>query len=106
MTETKSLTELANELKKCSEVLANISDKLIQNMKEESSVDVKISNESDVKIPSFQELRGILAESSRMGYTKEIKALLTGYGVDKLSSLPEDKYLELLKAVEGFKDGR
>ena len=48
----------------------------------------------------LEEVRAVLAEKSRSGKTTEVKALLTKFGVDKLSELDSSKYDELLKEAE------
>lgn len=46
------------------------------------------------------EVRAKLAALSQAGKAKEVKAVLSGYGVAKLTDLPKDKYAELLANVE------
>ena len=41
-----------------------------------------------------------MAEKSRAGKTQEIKQLLKEFGADKLSSVPEEQYEELMKRAE------
>ena len=57
------------------------------------------SSTSDKKI-SITEVRGVMAEKSRAGKTQEIKQLLKEFGADKLSSVPEEQYEELMKRAE------
>lgn len=57
------------------------------------------SSTSDKKI-SITEVRGVMAEKSRAGKTQEIKQLLKEFGADKLSSVPEERYEELMKRAE------
>ena len=46
------------------------------------------------------EVRAVMAEKSRAGKTQEIKQLLKEFGADKLSSVPEERYDELMKRAE------
>ena len=49
---------------------------------------------------SITEVRAVMAEKSRAGKTQEIKQLLKEFGADKLSSVPEERYEELMKRAE------
>lgn len=50
---------------------------------------------------TFEQVRVKLAEVSQKGKQKELKDLITSFGVAKLSDIPEEKYAELLeKAAE------
>ena len=49
---------------------------------------------------SITEVRAVMAEKSRAGKTQEIKKLLKEIGADKLSSVPEERYEELMKRAE------
>mgnify|MGYP003160301760 CR=1 FL=1 len=49
---------------------------------------------------TFVQLRSRLAEISRDGHTNEVKLLITKYGSNKLSDVPENKYAELLAEAE------
>ena len=57
------------------------------------------SNTAEKKI-SITEVRAVMAEKSRAGKTQEIKQLLKEFGADKLSSVPEERYEELMKRAE------
>lgn len=49
---------------------------------------------------SITEVRTVMAEKSRAGKTQEIKQLLKEFDADKLSSVPEERYEELMKRAE------
>ncbi len=51
---------------------------------------------------TLEEVRTKLANLSRNGHTKEVKALLLKYGADKLSAIDKDKYEALLADAEGI----
>ena len=44
---------------------------------------------TSVKPARLEEVRGLLAEKSRNGFRAEVKALLTAYGVEKLSEITD-----------------
>jgi hypothetical protein len=87
---------LLDEIRKCSSDLNNIADEL-SNMFSGEVV-------SDKKVYTLEEVRSVLAKKSQSGHTAEVKALLTKYGVDKLSAVDPSKYEALLKDAEGIKD--
>lgn len=62
-----------------------------------------VQNESE-EVPkkqlSLTEVRAVLAEKSRAGLTKEVKALLIKHGADKLSEINPPEYEALLAEVE------
>lgn len=49
---------------------------------------------------TLEEVRTVLAEKSRNGFTKEIKELLKKYGASKLSEVDSKDYEALLKDTE------
>ena len=53
-----------------------------------------------VKTYSKEEVRGILAGKSTKGYGKEVKALLSKYGADKLSTLNPKHYAAVAAEAE------
>ena len=58
-----------------------------------------------VKQLSLTEVRAVLAEKSRAGFTKEVKELLIKHGADKLSEINPAEYEALLAEVEVLGNG-
>lgn len=54
--------------------------------------------------PTLEQVRAVLAEKSRAGYTAAIRELLRKYGAEKLSQVDPQHYEALLKDVEGLAD--
>lgn len=52
---------------------------------------------------SLEEVRAILAEKSRAGFTAKIQLLLEKYGASKLSKIDAGHYQALVKDVEELK---
>lgn len=92
MSKTDELSSQIKQLKECGEMLVRIAESLSQLF---SAEEVKQSH-------SFEEVRAILANKSREGHTAEIKALLTEFGVERLSDVDPEKYEELLQKVEAI----
>ncbi len=96
MPKDKELYALADELHRCSEILKGISEKLKETL--ESKTEAQ-ETESE-KEPALEDVRAVLAEKSRSGFTKEIKEILEKHGVRKLSEVDSNEYHQLLKEVE------
>ena len=52
----------------------------------------------------LEEVRAVLAEKSRNGYTAQIHSLLQKYGADRLSQLDPSKYAALIADAEVLGD--
>lgn len=52
------------------------------------------------KLPTLEEVRAKLATLSQDGKQTQVKALITELGAKKLSDIPTEKYVELLKKAE------
>lgn len=103
----KELAEQVAELKRCGEILIDISETLTQMF---SAVDVEklvkkepkdaSASKEEKKVYSFEEVRAVLAAKSRDGHTDEVKAVISSFGVEKLSDIDPSKYEELLQKME------
>ncbi|MBC8587462.1 hypothetical protein [Paratissierella segnis] len=54
----------------------------------------------EVNLPTLEEVRAKLASLSKAGKQAQVRELITGFGVKKLSDIPREKYPELLKKAE------
>lgn len=54
---------------------------------------------------SFEDIRAILADKSREGFTGQIRELLQKYGASKLSEVDAKHYKALISDVEGLSNG-
>lgn len=50
----------------------------------------------------MQDVRKILADKSRKGYTDKVKQILTDHGASKLSELAESEYAAVVKEAEAL----
>ena len=55
--------------------------------------------------PTLEQVRAVLADKSRRGYTAEVKALLRQHGADKLSEIAPSEFEALLTEVEALGNG-
>jgi hypothetical protein len=60
--------------------------------------------ESEKKELKLEDVRKVLAERSRAGYTAQIRELLHKYGASKLSAVDPNDYEALLFDVEGLNE--
>ena len=61
--------------------------------------------EAPKKEIQLTDIRGVLAEKSRAGFTTQVKELLTKYGADKLSAVTPKDYEALLADAEVLGNG-
>ena len=54
---------------------------------------------------AFEDVRAILADKSREGFTAQIRELLQKHGANKLSDVDPAHYMALIKEVEGLSNG-
>ena len=55
--------------------------------------------------PTLEQVRAVLADKSRHGYTAEVKALLRQHGADKLSEIAPSEFEALLAEAEALGNG-
>ena len=61
--------------------------------------------EPEKKPLTLEDVRAVLAEKSRAGYTAEVRSLITQYGADKLSDVDPAEYEALLAEAEVLGNG-
>ena len=52
------------------------------------------------KAVSLEQVRGVLAQKTQLGFTKDVKTLLTKYGASKLSDVAPEHYESLMRDAE------
>ena len=109
MGKTSELSILIDELKYCGETLIGISQGLselfsgaAENQKsdEPTTVTEEQSKTAEEKVLTLEEVRAVLAEKSRAGFTDQIREILVKHGAEKLSAVNPSEYEALLKEVE------
>ncbi len=111
MGKVSELSQLIEELNRCGNTLIGISEDL-KNLfsgsedAKEAEPKAKVTEETPTKAIkkektlSLEDVRAVMADKSRKGYTAEVKALLTKRGVSKLSDVDAKDYAALLAEVE------
>lgn len=109
MGKTSELSILIDELKTCGETLIGISQGLselfsgaAENQKSDelTTVTEEQSKTAEEKVLTLEEVRAVLAEKSRAGFTVQIREILVKHGAEKLSAVNPLEYEALLKEVE------
>lgn len=109
MSRIKLLKQVVDDLKNLSSSLED----LVQAMEGESiTTEVKIENNvstkaeelesDDKKQIKLEDVRAILAEKTRLGFTKEIKQIILDLDATKLSEVKPQDYPTILEKVEGL----
>ncbi|OUP77750.1 DNA ligase [Anaeromassilibacillus sp. An172] len=124
MSNMSQLAAELDELRHCGEILIGISDTLremfsgseeTQEAQETPAEKTKGKAKAAAKAAPAKEpdkpaelekqltladVRAVLAEKSRAGFTEEVKALIAKHGADRLSEVPETEYAALLADAE------
>lgn len=123
MSKMSQLAAELDELRHCGEILIGISDTLREMFSggeetpevqetpaEKPKGKAKAAKTAPSKEPeklaepekqlTLADVRAVLAEKSRAGFTEEVKALIVKHGAGRLSEVPETEYAALLADAE------
>lgn len=123
MSKMSQLAAELDELRHCGEILIGISDTLREMFSgseetqeeqetpaEKTKGKAKAAKAAPAKEPekpaelekqlTLADVRAVLAEKSRAGFTEDVKALIAKHGADRLSEVPETEYASLLANAE------
>lgn len=93
MSKIKEMKITIDELRNTALIINEIADGLAEKFGD-------VEKEEKKPVLTLEEVRTVLAEKSRNGFTSEIKALLKKYGASKLSEVDSKNYEALLKDTE------
>ena len=94
-----SRIKLMMEVKEDAENLAASIRTLLDALESDEELEEVKPNEEE-KVYELEEVRKILADKSRAGYTDQIRDLLQKYGAKKLSEIDPSNYKDLVADVE------
>ena len=103
---SEGIIKATKELTDCGERLILTAKKLRALFSEDTPQAPKVLEKKkeapvkEEKTYTKEEVRGILARKSAKGYGKEVKALLSKYGADKLSTLSPEHYAAVVADAE------
>ncbi len=116
MSKIKLALEVVNDLKSLAESIEGLVHAMEANeveavkeapKKKKTKAEQPVLDEPEdtpeVKQPTLEELRAVMADKSRDGFRAEVKAILTKYGANNLSSLDPKHYVSALKEVGELK---
>ena len=95
------LTHISVVLNKVIEELIGLRDEISSSDANTPAVEVK----ELVKTISLEDVRRVLAELSRDGFTAEVRKLLQKHGANKLSEVESSKYESLLSEAGEIRNG-
>lgn len=125
MSKMSQLSAELDELRRCGEILIGISETLREmfsaaedgeqeepagkTAKKPAAGKTKAKNEEaapeDVKkVLTLEDVRIVLAEKSRVGFTEEIRAIIKRHGADRLSDVDPAEYEAVIAETEVLKD--
>ena len=95
---SKLMLDVAKNLHLLADSVQAVCGLITEGLKEEKPEPKK----EEAKKPSItlEKVRGILAEKSRDGHTKEVRAIIEKFGADKLSEIDPKDYEAVLKEAE------
>lgn len=110
MSKTSELSLVVQELRNCAQSLLNAADALTglfdSNPESESNEKAQKNKKSSAKKEiTLEQVRAVLAEKSRSGFTEQVRSLLVAHGAEKLSEVNPEEYPALLEEAEGLSDG-
>lgn len=115
MGKVSELSMLVDEFKKCGETLISISEELTELFSsvesEKQTVKKSAAKEKEPEPPAekeltLEEVRAVLADKSRAGFTTQVKELLKKHGADKLSAVDPSEYKALIADAEVLGNAR
>ena len=106
MDKIKMILETAQLMMKVAEDLRSLSDSvqavckvIMEGLSEETKVNDLPEKKAEPAI-SLEKVRGILASKSQAGYSAEVRAIVSKYGVSRLSDIDPKDYPAVLKEAE------
>lgn len=103
MSKAKLLLAVAEDLRSLADSVQAVANAMLPN-EPTADAEPKAPAPAPKKELTLEEVRAVLGEKSRAGFTLEIQALLKKYGAPKLSGIDPKHYAALLKDVEVLQD--
>ena len=101
MSKVKLLLDVVEDLRSLADSVQAVADAMLQN---EPTVDAEPKAPAPTPAPkkelTLEEVRTVLADKSRAGFTEQVKELLKKHGADKLSAIDPAEYKALLADAE------
>ena len=95
----KELEFAVSEIRSCGEMLLGAAERLARAFEESPTEQVETIALQEESL-TLEDVRRVLAQKSREGFTAEIRTLLEKHGADRLSNIAPEQYAALLKEAE------
>lgn len=110
MSKMAELDQIIKDLRSTATALTETADSLYQMFSgtdevKEEAVLAPVKNEPDNPKLTLTDVRSILADKSRAGFTTEVRELIQKYGADRLSKVDPANYEALKKDAEALGNG-
>ena len=99
------LSQIADELKRCGDILTGVSDALAALFKGNETEEARPKAEPstpNLRQITKEQVRAALAVKSGAGFNAEVRALLEKHGAPKLSEIDPKEYASLLLEAEAL----
>ena len=108
MSKMSDMAAVIEELRNAAATITDVANWLTEMFSTTTAVDE--TQESEPVFPpepqlTLEQVRAVLADKSRMGFTAEIRTLLQKYGAAKLSGIDPANYKALVADAEVLGDG-
>ena len=103
MSRMSDMAQTIEELRSAAAAISDATDWLAKMFGGEPQAEDTPSSPPEPEL-TLEQVRAVLADKSRKGYTAEIRALLQKYGATKLSGIDPANYKALLADAEGLTD--
>ena len=101
MSKVKMLLDIIEDIRSLGDSLQVLADAMAGgDTAEQPKTKAKSVPKSEQKAITLEDVRKVLAEKSRAGFTNEVKAIITAHGSDKLSDITPAEYESVLKEAE------
>ena len=109
MSKMNDMAQAIEELRNAAAAINDIANWLTEAFSGDPEAEATPAPASAAKEPepvlAFEDVRAILADKSREGFTAQIRDLLQKYGAKKLSEVDPAHYKALIADVEGLSNG-
>lgn len=104
MSKMSELAATIEELRSAAAAISDAADWLSEMFSEKPQTEDAPASPPEPEL-TLEQVRAVLADKSRAGFTTQIRSLLQKYGATKLSEIAPLHYADLLKEAEGLENG-
>lgn len=102
MSKIKLLLDVVQDMRSLADSIQAVCDVMASGETNQSNEETKQTKEPQI---SLEEVRGVLAQKSQLGFTAEVRAIIQKYGVNRLSEVETKNYKKILEDAEVLGNG-